>query len=70
MLGLNAFDLRHNRRYEELRERGLRAISDYVEDVNAGRFPDAENVRHLPQAEVEEFTKKIYECEQADAGDD
>ncbi|UCG60043.1 MAG: 3-methyl-2-oxobutanoate hydroxymethyltransferase [Phycisphaerales bacterium] len=51
-LGANAFELRHSRKYEDLRGRGTQAMRAYVEDVHSGRFPEATNVRHLPEAEA------------------
>lgn len=58
-LGANAFELRHVRRYEALRERAVQAVRQYVEDVRKGAFPDAANVRHLPEAEAAAFTKRV-----------
>jgi 3-methyl-2-oxobutanoate hydroxymethyltransferase len=60
-LGASAFELRHNRKYAEFRARGIQAMRGYVEDVQKGRFPEATNVRHLPEAEAEEFAKQVYE---------
>ena len=59
MLGINTFDLRHNRRYEEIRQRGTAAIRAFVKDVSLGRFPGVENVRHLPEKEADEFKKQL-----------
>jgi 3-methyl-2-oxobutanoate hydroxymethyltransferase len=59
MLGANAFDLRHSRKYETFRERGIDAVRKYVEDVEHGLFPRTENVRHLPEAEAERFAEQI-----------
>jgi len=61
MLGGNAFQLRHSCRYEEFRARGIEAIRKYAEDVENGRFPQATNVRHLPEAEAEQFAKQVHE---------
>jgi len=55
MLGISTFDLRHSRRYEEFRQRGIDAIRAFVEDVCHGTFPGAENVRHLPQGETQKL---------------
>jgi 3-methyl-2-oxobutanoate hydroxymethyltransferase len=60
-LGATAFELRHNRKYAEFRARGIQAMREYVEDVQKGRFPEATNVRYLPEAEVEKFAKQISE---------
>jgi 3-methyl-2-oxobutanoate hydroxymethyltransferase len=60
-LGASAFELRHSRKYEEFRSRATQAMRAYVEDVQKGRFPEATNVRHLPEAEAEAFTKRIQE---------
>jgi 3-methyl-2-oxobutanoate hydroxymethyltransferase len=58
-LGASAFELRHSRKYEEFRSRGTEAMRAYVEDVQKGRFPQARNVRHLPEAEAEAFAKRV-----------
>ena len=52
LLGINTFDLRHVRRYENLHERALRAFESYTGDVRSGAFPTAGNVRHLDEAEL------------------
>jgi len=59
MLGANAFDLRHNVKYEAARERGVQAIKEYVADVNQGRFPRVTNARHMPEAEAVKFAQHI-----------
>ena len=59
MLGANAFELRHSHKYDTFQARGIDAIRRYVQDVEDGLFPYAENVRHLPEAEAERFTKQI-----------
>jgi 3-methyl-2-oxobutanoate hydroxymethyltransferase len=59
MLGINTFDLRHNRRYEEIRKSGTAAIRAFVKDVSFGKFPGVENVRHLPEKEADEFKKQL-----------
>ena len=61
MLGVNAFELRHSRKYEEFRARGIAAMEKYMEDVENGRFPQATNARHLPEAEAEKFARQIHE---------
>ena len=61
MLGGNAFELRHSRKYEEFRTRGIAAMEKYVEDIENGRFPQATNVRHLSEAEAEKFARQIHE---------
>jgi 3-methyl-2-oxobutanoate hydroxymethyltransferase len=58
-LGASRFELRHSRKYEEFRSRATQAVRAYVEDVQKGRFPLATNVRHLPEAEAEAFTKRV-----------
>ncbi|UCD52182.1 MAG: 3-methyl-2-oxobutanoate hydroxymethyltransferase [Phycisphaerales bacterium] len=60
-LGANAFELRHNRKYEDFRARGTQAIRQYVEDVRKGLFPQATNVRHLPEAEAAKLAERIRE---------
>jgi 3-methyl-2-oxobutanoate hydroxymethyltransferase len=37
------------RRYEEFRDRGVAAMSAYVDDVRAGTFPGEEESYHLPE---------------------
>ena len=53
LLGINTFDLRHVRRYDDLHERTVRAFASYVADVRSGAFPAADNVRHLGEAELQ-----------------
>jgi ketopantoate hydroxymethyltransferase len=69
MLGMNTFDLRHNRRYEEIRQRGTAAIRAFVKDVSLGKFPGVENVRHLPEKEAEEFKKQLKNINNTKQGD-
>jgi 3-methyl-2-oxobutanoate hydroxymethyltransferase len=57
-LGANALELRHSRKYEDFRGRGTQAMRAYVEDVHSGRFPEATNVRHLPETEAAVFAKR------------
>ena len=52
MLGINTFELRHVRRYDDLRGRTARAFESYIADVRSGAFPSADNVRHLDEAEL------------------
>ena len=52
MLGINTFDFRHSRRYEDLHGRTVRAFERYISDVRSGAFPAADNVRHLDEAEL------------------
>ena len=52
MLGINTFEMRHFRKYDDLHERTLRAFEDYIADVRSGAFPSADNVRHLGEAEM------------------
>jgi 3-methyl-2-oxobutanoate hydroxymethyltransferase len=58
-LGASGFELRHSRKYEEIRSRATQAMRAYVDDVQKGRFPQTTNVRHLPEAEAEAFTKRV-----------
>ena len=53
LLGINTFDMRHVRRYDDLHERTVRAFASYVADVRSGAFPAADNVRHLGEAELQ-----------------
>ncbi len=59
MLGASPFDLRHNRKYENLRERGIEAIRKYVAEVATGAFPGEEHARHLAGDELEAFRAAI-----------
>ncbi len=52
MLGINTFEMRHFRKYDDLHERTLRAFEGYIADVRSGAFPSADNVRHLDEAEM------------------
>jgi 3-methyl-2-oxobutanoate hydroxymethyltransferase len=52
MLGINTFDMRHFRKYEDLHERTFRAFESYIADVRSGAFPDGDNVRHIDEAEL------------------
>ncbi len=53
LLGINTFDMRHVRKYDDLHGRTVRAFESYVADVRSGAFPAAENVRHLDEAELQ-----------------
>ena len=53
MLGINTFDFRHSRRYEDLHGRTVRAFEGYIGDVRSGAFPAADNVRHLDETELQ-----------------
>ncbi len=53
LLGINTFDLRHVRRYDDLHGRTVRAFESYIADVRSGGFPDAGNVRHIDEAELQ-----------------
>lgn len=53
MLGLNRFDLRHVRKYDDIGVRVAQAVRQYVQDVEAGRFPAQENVRSMATEELQ-----------------
>ena len=53
MLGINTFDMRHFRKYDDLHRRTLRAFESYIADVRSGAFPSADNVRHLKESEMQ-----------------
>ena len=53
MLGINTFDMRHFRKYDDLHGRTLRAFESYIGDVRSGAFPTADNVRHLDESEMQ-----------------
>jgi 3-methyl-2-oxobutanoate hydroxymethyltransferase len=51
LLGITPVEFRHNRRYEQLRDRIGAALSGYAGDVRTGRFPAAEHTRPMAAAE-------------------
>ena len=51
MLGINEFDLRHVRKYDNLHDRATQAIRRHVAEVRSAEFPAGENVRHLSDEE-------------------
>ncbi|MFH1571057.1 MAG: 3-methyl-2-oxobutanoate hydroxymethyltransferase [Gemmatimonadota bacterium] len=57
LLGINRQELRHLTRYEDFQARGRAALTRWVDDVRAGRFPGAEHTRHLSAAELEAFER-------------
>lgn len=59
LLGMNTFNLKHARRYEDIRSRVLDAFHGYIEDVSSARFPSEENARHLQEDELTELTRII-----------
>ena len=62
MLGINTFEFRHSRRYEDLHGRTLRAFEGYIADVRSGAFPGADNVRHLDEGELKALRDKLQEA--------
>lgn len=56
MLGLNDRTFRHNRRHAELGQLIRSATAAYCEAVRSGAFPAADNVFHMPAAELANFT--------------
>ncbi|RJQ80149.1 MAG: 3-methyl-2-oxobutanoate hydroxymethyltransferase [Desulfobacteraceae bacterium] len=59
MLGWSSFNFRHNKKYENFRERALSAIRSYVDEVNNRKFPGEENLRHMNPVELEGFLDLI-----------
>ena len=59
MLGISEFDFRHNIKHEAFRQRGIQAIKAYVNDVQRGRFPQADHVRHLDKEEAHRFARVL-----------
>ena len=55
LLGCSPFNFRHNRKYDDFHNRALHALTRYVGDVQAGRFPGEENLRHMAESELDEF---------------
>jgi 3-methyl-2-oxobutanoate hydroxymethyltransferase len=51
MLGINEFELRHVRKYDNLHERATQAIRRHVVEVRSSEFPSSEHVRHLGDEE-------------------
>jgi 3-methyl-2-oxobutanoate hydroxymethyltransferase len=60
MLGVNAANFRHNKKYERFNERGLSAIQSYIEDVRQGQFPLAENTRHISEEALQELRAALH----------
>lgn len=61
VLGINPFEFRHSRKYEDLRMRITDAVSRFVFDVKTGAFPGEENVCHLSAEEEAQFSTLISE---------
>ena len=59
MLGINSFDLRHVRKYEQLHERAARAIGQYIVDLRTGDFPGEENARQLSVEESQALEEML-----------
>ena len=59
MLGINSFDLRHVRKYEQLHERATRAIGQYIVDLRTGEFPGDENARQLSAEESQALEEML-----------
>ena len=55
MLGINEFDLKHVRKYDNLHDRATQAIRRHVAEVRSVEFPDIDNVRHLVDKESQAF---------------
>ena len=57
LLGLlTDFVPKHTRRYAELGDTIRSAVSEYIEDVNAGRFPSEEESHGMEDGVLEEVT--------------
>jgi 3-methyl-2-oxobutanoate hydroxymethyltransferase len=61
LLGINTFELRHVTRYDDLANRVVTAFRRYADDVEAGGYPAAENVRHLTTDEHSKFMDLLEE---------
>ena len=57
LLGINAGAFKHNRRYAELGEETVKAVSAYVRDVHEGAFPAPENAFRMKAEEAAAFAK-------------
>ncbi len=55
LLGCSPFNFRHNRKYDDFHNRAMRALTQYVDDVQAGRFPAEDNLRHMADPELDDF---------------
>jgi 3-methyl-2-oxobutanoate hydroxymethyltransferase len=58
LVGLNAREFKHNRRYAEIAKNLREAIGGYVHDVRAGRFPGAEHAFKMAEDERAAFERK------------
>jgi 3-methyl-2-oxobutanoate hydroxymethyltransferase len=61
VLGINPFEFRHSRKYDNLSKRITDAVSRFVAEVKEGAFPGEENVRHLSAEEEAQFSKLVSE---------
>ena len=59
MLGINEFDLRHVRKYDNLHDRATQAIRRHVAEVRSAEFPRGENVRHLSDEESQALDEML-----------
>lgn len=59
MLGLSLYNFRHNKRYDNFRDKALNAIRSYVTDVNNGTFPEENNLRHMNSDELKRLMDLI-----------
>ena len=59
MLGINDFDLRHVRKYDNLHDRATQAIRRHVSEVRSAEFPAGENVRHLSNEESQALDEML-----------
>lgn len=59
ILGVNTFDFRHSRKYEDFNGRALAAVGRFVSEVRSGLFPGEENARHLKPEELAAFKERM-----------
>jgi len=59
ILGINSFDLRHNKKYEYFSVKAAKALTRYIQDVESGTFPAEKNLWHLKKSELAKLMPRI-----------
>ena len=65
MVGLSEIEPFFAKKYINLREQILRAVSEYVQDVKQRRFPGPEHYRKMRREEYERFLKMLESRDEA-----
>jgi len=63
ILGLSEIEPFFAKKYLNLKEQILKALSEYVQDVRQGRFPGPEHYRKMKSDEYEKFLKMLKDLE-------